>query len=281
MISEHKTLIYKGKVIFHKITFDTPQREIKPFEDNEACFMFVNEGEFSVRTPDEFVLIKKSRGLLAKCFNFFIESSKDQRSKNSRISAIGVFLHPFIVEEILDIDLSKSKNTVDYNVKPVQIDALLDSFKDSISVYLDNPELADENIIKTKLKEFILLISKTQNVASQVDFLSAMFKINETEFKKTISNNLYSNLTINEFAKLASLSVSSFKRKFKQEFQESPKKYLERMKLLKATELLKDESLRISEIAYDCGYETLSTFNRSFKSKYKLSPSEYRLNQTA
>jgi AraC-like DNA-binding protein len=146
---------------------------------------------------------------------------------------------------------------------------------------LDNPELADETLIKTKLKEFVLLVSKTQNAPSQLDFLSAMFKKDHSEFKKTILNNLYSNLSINEFAYLCGMSLSTFKRMFKKVFKDSPKKYIAKMKLEKASKLLASKELRISDIVYDCGFETISTFNRSFKTYFGKSPTEYRLNQFA
>ncbi len=64
MINESKTIEYRGKVVFHKITITAPVRDLKPFQDNEACFMFVNKGEFSVRTPDQFISFKQDQGLL-------------------------------------------------------------------------------------------------------------------------------------------------------------------------------------------------------------------------
>ena len=84
-----------------------------------------------------------------------------------------------------------------------------------------------------------------------------------------------------EFSHLCGMSLASFKRKFKDVFSESPKKYLDRMKLEKASNLLSNDTLRISDIAYDCGYETISTFNRTFKSYFGKSPSEFRLSRTA
>lgn len=88
---------------------------------------------------------------------------------------------------------------------------------------LDNPELADVTLNKTKLKEFVLLISKTQNAPSQIDFLSVMFKKNNSELKKTIINNVFSNLSIEEFAHLCGISLSTFK--------DSLKKYIVKKRL--------------------------------------------------
>lgn len=278
---DQKVLTYDGKVVFEKISMIPFQRISKLYEDNEACFMFVNEGEFSARTPDDFVSLNKGSGLLAKCFDYFFETNKKQRSASEKIEVIGVLLHQSIVEELFQFDVNKSIHTVDYNIKQIQIDGLLNSFKDSINILLDNPELADEQMIKTKLKEFILLVSKTQNSPSELDFLSSMFKKNSTEFKKVINNNLYSSLSVNEFARLCGMSLSSFKRKFKEAYSESPKRYFEKMKLEKASKMLRSDQTRISDIAYDCGYETISTFNRSFKTYFGKSPSDFRLTQTA
>lgn len=280
MIEEHKIIEYKGRVIFHKIVIKTPVREMKPFQDNEACFMFVNKGEVSVRTPDQFITFEKNEGLLAKCFNFFFETTKEQRRKDEKMEFLGVFLFPSFVEDLLNLDLASSTKTVDFNIKKLHINQLFKSYRESIEVLLENPYLADEQMIETKIREFVLLISKTQNM-SPVDFLSSMFKLNRTEFESTIENNLYSNLSVEELAQLCGMSNSSFKRKFNGTYNESPKKYIANKKLEKAKNLLLNSTDRISAIAYDCGYETISTFNRSFKMSVGQSPSEFRLDQTA
>ena len=280
MSNKIKILKYKGKVVFHKMKITSPKRDLKPFQNNEACFMFVNNGNFSVRTPNQFISFDKSKALLAKCFNFFIETTEKQRNLSQEMEFIGVFLFPEQAEEIMDINLSNSNYKVNFNIKKIDIDALFTSYKNSINILLDKPEIADEDIIKLKLKEMIILLSKSQNL-SVLDFLVSMFNLNHTEFKATIKNNIYANLNSKEFAKLCNMSLSSFKRKFTKVYSESPKKYINRMKLAKATKLLLNTDSLISEIAYDCGYDTISSFNRSFKLHYKVSPTEYRLSQIA
>lgn len=272
-----KVLTYKNKVIFEKVQTSHFKRMPKISHKDEACFMFIDKGEFSVRSPNEFISFNKTNGLLAKCVDFFFESTEKQRAVSDSVEVIGVLLHPTILEELFQFDLSKSQHTLNYNVTEIQINGLMNNFKESLSILLDNPELADENLIKTKLMEFVLLISKTQNAPSQLDFLSAMFKRNVSEFSNTIKKNLYSNLSIDELAHLCGMSISSFKRKFNEEFNQSPKKYILKMKLEKAAESLKLIDERVSDVAYDCGFETISTFNRSFKKQFGKSPSAFRL----
>ena len=280
MTQEYKTITYKGKVVFHKASTIAPVRGLKPFQDNEACFMFVNEGEFSIRTPDQFLDFKQDEGLLAKCFNFFVETTELQRSKYDMVEFLGVFLFPEHFENLLDLDISSSTKRVDFNVKKLPIDRLLKSYRDSVNILIDNPELADQAMIETKLKEFVLLLSKSLNMSS-LDFLASMFKLNHTEFQATIQNNLYSSLSVAQFAQLCAMSLSSFKRKFNEEFNEPPKKYIAKKRLEKAVSMLTSGNERISSIAYHCGYETISTFNRSFKSEYGISPTEFRVTQNA
>lgn len=277
MILDQKVLTYNGRVVFEKITMPYFQRIPKLFQKNEACFMFVNKGEFSVRTAEDFISFNKGKGLLAKCFDYFFETNESQRQSSDSIEVLGIILHQSMMEELFQFDLSSSNFKLGYNIKQLQIDALLSNYKESVNILLDNPEIADEALIKTKLKEFVLLLSKSENAPSELDFLAAMFQPIAFDFRSTINNNLYANLSLEELAKLCCISLSTFKRKFKEVYKESPKKYLSRKKMEKAIQLLVVKENRISDIAHECGFDSLSTFNRIFKTHFGKSPSDYRL----
>jgi hypothetical protein len=102
------------------------------------------------------------------------------------VEVIAVIIYPSLVEELFGFDLSTSNYSLGYNLKKVNRDTVLTNFKKSINILIDQPELADENIIKNKLKEFILLIAKSANAPSQLDFLSGLFDPIIIEFKSTI-----------------------------------------------------------------------------------------------
>ena len=272
-----KTLKYKGQVVFGKQSMPYFDRMPKTYFEDEACFVFVNEGEVSVRSQNDYMNLDSKHAILAKCLNYFFETDEKQKESSEGVEVIAVILYPSLVEEIFEFDLSQSTYTLDYNIKQVEVDRLLANFKESINILLDNPELADEGIIRTKLKEFVLLVSKSQQAPSQLDFLAALFKPLNIEFKSTIQHNTYSNLSLDELARLCHLSTSSFKRKFRDLYDASPKKYIAQKKVEKAASLLKAEGSRVSDIAYDVGFDSLATFHRNFNSVYGKSPSEYRL----
>ncbi len=266
-------------VVFEKLSMPYFDRIPKMYQKDEACFMFVQKGEFSVRTPTEYISFRPGNAVLAKCFDYFFETSNQQQNSSDYMEVLGVMLYPSLVEELFQFELSTSNHSTDFNVKKIEVDALLENFRHSIDILIENPEIADEAIIRTKLKEFILLLSKTVQAPSELDFLAGMFKINRDSFKSIIQQNMFSNLSLQEFATLCNMSLSSFKRKFNEVYNESPKKFISLQKMKKAEQLLTDPKNRISDIAFDCGYDSVSSFNRNFKSLFGESPSQFRLNQ--
>ena len=54
--------------------------------------------------------------------------------------------------------------------------------------------------------------------------------------------------------------------------------YINNFRLEKAKELLISTSMNISEIAYSCGFASPNYFSTTFKSKYGLSPKDFRSN---
>jgi AraC-like DNA-binding protein len=75
------------------------------------------------------------------------------------------------------------------------------------------------------------------------------------------------------------MSLATFKRKFTETYKQSPAKYLLAQKLKNAQYLLEHSKIPISDIAHQCGFDDLSSFNKAFKKEAGLSPSDYRLSR--
>ena len=71
------------------------------FED-EACFVFVNEGEVSVRAQTDYIDLDSKHAILAKCLNYFFETNDKQKESGDGVEVIAVILHPSQVEELFE-----------------------------------------------------------------------------------------------------------------------------------------------------------------------------------
>jgi len=272
-----RVLKYRGHVVFQKLQVPSFERLPKEYYENEACFIFVNKGKFNVRAQTQVLEVNKNTALLSKCLSYYYETTKDHGETEDNIEVVGLLFYPELVQDIFDLDITQSSHTVDFNLKQVQVNKLLEHYRDSIIILIDNPELADEELIKNKLREFVILMTKTVNAPSELDFLSSMFKPNFAIFEEIIQHNLFANLSLHELANLCHMSLSTFKRRFIKVYKESPAKYITQKKINKAEFYLKNQDLRISDIAYNLGYDSLTTFNRAFKEYTGKTPSEYRL----
>ncbi|MFI5137820.1 MAG: helix-turn-helix domain-containing protein [Sphingobacteriales bacterium] len=281
---EPKEISYLGKVVFQRITLaPKPKRITKFFSEDEACFLFLTKGAFQFRMPTNILQFDEGDAMLSKCGNYFIEEIPvDPNSHQASVSAITAYFYPSIIKKIFQTDLSLQgfQNNFDtIKVNKANIEPLLKSFLDSINYLLDNPSLADENMIVNKLKELLLLLSKSEKAASINAFVSSLFVPYEYSFNKIIQQNLYSNLSLDELAHLCNSSLATFKRKFTELYNESPAKYILLKKLEKSSELLQIKSIPIADIAYECGFETVTNFNKAFKKHFGEPPTEYRLSQ--
>jgi AraC-like DNA-binding protein len=86
-------------------------------------------------------------------------------------------------------------------------------------------------------------------------------------------------LSLIKVAKAASINANHLSEKFKQVTGVNFVNYVARTRFEKACTLLHDVELRISEIAFAVGFQSLSQFNRVFKKLSGKSPSAYRAAQ--
>ncbi|MDP5276041.1 helix-turn-helix domain-containing protein [Chengkuizengella axinellae] len=275
IIGEPSFLNYKGYTVFSRFTFDRFHRFPKGYFQDEACFIFAEQGAFNLRSPYHLYEVNKSQGVLLKCMDYFLESPSKQHM-NSSIELVGVFLYPEMIQEVMKFETIESEFVENFYGSGVPIDNIITNFKESLQYLFDNPRLANELMIKTKLIEFVLLMVYSGQAPNLNEFLSALFKSHTLDFKKTIVANLYSDLSLEEWAHLTGVSLATFKRIFKEIYGSSPMKYLTERKLERSCELLVQTDRSIMDIALESGFNSLGTFNRNFKSHYKLTPSEFR-----
>lgn len=91
-----------------------------------------------------------------------------------------------------------------------------------------------------------------------------------------INDHLNKSFPLDELAGIAHFSPYYFHRIFVAIVGESVNSYTNRIRIEKAARLLKFSNKQVAHIAYECGYSSPSTFSRSFKQYFEVTPSVYR-----
>jgi AraC-like DNA-binding protein/ligand-binding sensor protein len=91
-----------------------------------------------------------------------------------------------------------------------------------------------------------------------------------------IQENFTRKISLKEIADIAGFSPPYFSSIFKEEMGENPSKYLNRLRVEKASRLLLETDMSLSEIAANCCFEDQSWFSKIFKTYTGISPGKYR-----
>lgn len=151
---------------------------------------------------------------------------------------------------------------------------------------------ADTNILSLKFKTIFDAYSKKDEfrdaeLSSLLDLLlisvarSCLFpeaSCNELTRSVNIINSSYNtDIKIPDLAKAEHLSVSRYNFLFKRQFGISPTKYILRLRMNCARDLLVNTDLSVKQIGLVSGYNDSHFFSKTFKEFMGMSPSEYRM----
>jgi AraC-like DNA-binding protein len=96
------------------------------------------------------------------------------------------------------------------------------------------------------------------------------------EIMSYINRNFRKNLPNEKLAETMNMSTNSFARLFKQQTGHSPQKYLAKIRIENACNLLHHSILSINEIAEHCGFSDRYYFTKVFTSLIFMPPAQYR-----
>ena len=91
-----------------------------------------------------------------------------------------------------------------------------------------------------------------------------------------IRENLTRKISLGEIARVAGLSAPYFSTIFKEEMGENLSSYVNRQRVEKASKMLLETDVALSEIAASCCFQDQSWFSKIFKSFTGISPGKYR-----
>lgn len=275
MVTDYKKFDLFGKTFIQKVDLKPPFEFAFPVAE-QACFLYMLEGEMEYQSEGDHLKIPTHHSLLLNCIN-----SGKQIQGTGKGEIVIVTFHPDILKKVYDKEIPlifKPNNRVTNQSRgAISNDFLIQKYIEGLLFYFENPSLVNDEILVLKLKEIILLLSQTQDAETIQVILSQLFSPAAYTFKQIIEANLFEQVGVEDLAQKNNLSVSSFKREFKKLYDDSPANYIRTKRLERAAELLLASNERITDIAFDCGFNDLANFTKSFHDRYNVSPSNYRL----
>jgi AraC-like DNA-binding protein len=135
-----------------------------------------------------------------------------------------------------------------------------------------------------KIIEFFIVLRILSNAEKRRPLCSENYKIafdergnkRMTDVYTFIRENYSRPITLEEISKIVSMSPFAFSRYFKKNSGAGFVEYVNQVRTNKACYLLRETEYQIQEIAIDCGFASISNFNKQFRKSVGISPRDYR-----
>jgi AraC-like DNA-binding protein len=143
-------------------------------------------------------------------------------------------------------------------------------------------------LAKSKNEDRIILLLKVLKILSAQEdynelstdtFLLKNTSAGEDRTKKVInyiSENYNKNISLEDLASISYMTTNSFCRYFKNRTGKTAFQFIREFRINKACQMLINGEKNISQICFDTGFNSLSSFNRVFKSLKHISATEYK-----
>jgi AraC-like DNA-binding protein len=203
----------------------------------------------------------------------------DNTNDNSEEAYVIQFVYNFLGDNFFDIPENASLKK--FLFESVQGYKFFGKTRERIiSLMLKMVGMSDVERMYTLFSIFeIFSFTNEFRVLSSPDSIeSFMLKENEAMQKalQFIMQNFHKEVRINDLLQVTNMSYAAFYKSFKNTYKVAFKDYLLDIRIDYACKLLVDESLNISEVAYSCGFENLSNFNRQFRRIKNMTPSQFQ-----
>ncbi len=137
-----------------------------------------------------------------------------------------------------------------------------------------------ENKVRYELSRALAMIH--QQEMTETSRLSCQDGVNSARIRtmlEFIEQHYTHDITVEDIASSASVSASVCLRCFKEMLGVTPIQYVKQLRLGKASELLRETTIPVKDIALSCGFGDVSYFTKTFREKHGCTPSGYRKKQ--
>lgn len=131
-----------------------------------------------------------------------------------------------------------------------------------------------EFIVREALSHILLILKNDLSTVSNKALNSQEQRMKQ--MLSWIDQHYQENISVKEIAFIAGISVRECQRSFASFLHLSPMRYVLKYRMEKAAELLLTQDLSITQIAYQCGFDSSSYFSKQFKEHMLMTPRQFK-----
>jgi AraC-like DNA-binding protein len=155
-------------------------------------------------------------------------------------------------------------------------DVFLRNYIESLRLMLQLDQPLPQEICILKFEELLLYLLQTAPGTLLQFRVNQHGSMQDFEIRKAVEGNVTRPVTVEELAFLCSMSLSTFKRRFTKIYGTSPQRWLLEQKMQVAARLLGDRQTKPGDVYDKVGYESHSSFSKSFRLVFGVTPSAYQ-----
>jgi len=160
-------------------------------------------------------------------------------------------------------------------------DLLVKGLLGQLTGYFQTPEekARIEPLLPLKIRELLMLLVSAGANEGFGAVIKGLPSRREPSLAALMEAHFRESLTLEQWAFLAGLSLSSFKRKFEAAYHIPPRRWIQQRRLEEAYHLLADRRMNVTEVCFAVGFENLAHFVHAFKEKYHITPKQRQMTE--
>ena len=240
-----------------------------------SLFVVILSGKKIIHAQEGDMILEAGSAFFAEKGSYIMsEILSSENTYRTLLFFIGdTFLESFLTTHYPQKKVTSSKHSA-RTICKIELSPLLQASVQSAIPYFLHDSGHSNKLIGLKMQEVLLNIIDGDKDGQLLELLQTINSRRRRNLNRLLDKYYRKPITIEELAALSGRSLSSFKRDFKEVFNDSPKRWINNRRLETAKQLILHSEQNISEICFEVGFENISYFSQLFKKKFGHSPSK-------